>query len=79
MSTTAVKRISKPITSSIKTNHAGRLIVEENILPKAGSGACTHCSCQYFVKDKQLHKPHPVTGNQPNPCGNCGHDFRVHS
>ncbi|MEO6232742.1 MAG: hypothetical protein ABJB11_17270 [Ferruginibacter sp.] len=80
MPATAIKRTSKSeyITSSINTNDAGQLVIEKNSLPKAGPGACTHCSCQKFVKRDVMHKPTPHTGNQPNPCDACGHDYMVH-
>lgn len=81
MTATAIKnpRMPERIKTSLKENYAGSItVVANNPLPRAGSGACTHCSCQQFVKDDAMYKPYSPSANQPNPC-KCGHDYRMHS
>ncbi len=68
---------SKPTKAVIKTNKAGRMILEKEHVPHAGLGACTKCSCTKFVPSTN-YKPSSIENHQPNPCGNCGHDVRMH-
>jgi hypothetical protein len=81
MPTINILHTSKPQKTKavLKTTPSGRLIVEKELLPHAGKGACrvAGCSCKQYVPET-AYKPLSVTAHQPHPCGNCGHDEKTH-